>query len=259
LGRGIEFLQYSDAALPVLLLRIRQEARAVKMRLFLFDIDGTLVWAHGAGRMALTRAMVAVYGTSPAYEDYDTRGKTDPRIVYDVMHAAGVSDDVIYTRLPSCFEAYVRHLDALIDNGHPVQAMPGIPELVGALSTRTDSLVGLLTGNIEAGARAKLRPTGLLPHFRIGAYGSDDADRRRLPEIARERAQALTGHEISYDQILVIGDTPLDVDCARACGAQAIAVATGQHTYDDLACCSPDHLFTDFSDVDAALSILTQS
>ena len=227
------------------------------MRLFLFDIDGTLVWAHGVGRIALTKAMLAVYGIPPVYEDYDTRGKTDPQIVYDVMHSAGVPDDVIYARLPSCFEAYVRHLESLIADGHPVQTMPGIPDLVRALSHREDSLVGLLTGNIESGARAKLRPTGLLPHFRLGAYGSDDADRRHLPCIARQRAQTLLGHEIPYEQIVVIGDTPLDVDCARACGARAVAVATGQHTYDELAACSPDLLFADFADIESALRTLT--
>lgn len=226
------------------------------MRLLLFDVDGTLVWAHGAGRIALTKAMAAVYGTPPPYEEYDARGKTDPRIVFDIMRAAGVPDDVICARLASCFEAYVRHLDLLIDNGHPVQAMPGIPELVRALSSRSDSVVGLLTGNIERGAHAKLRPTGLLPHFRVGAYGSDDADRRRLPAIARERARTLTGHDFPFGQIVIIGDTPLDVDCARACGARSVAVATGQHTYEELASCAPDVLFADFSDVDAALLAL---
>lgn len=230
----------------------------IPVRLFLFDIDGTLVWAHGVGRIALTRAMSAVYGTPPVYEEYDTRGKTDPTIVYDVMHAAGVPDEVIAARLPSCFEVYVRHLDALIEDGHPVQAMPGIPELVRALSARADSLVGLLTGNVEGGARAKLQPTGLLAHFRVGAFGSDDADRRRLPAIARERARDLTGHDFPYEQILIIGDTPLDVDCARACGARSVAVATGQHAYDELAGCSPDLLFRDFSDVNAALLTLTR-
>jgi phosphoglycolate phosphatase-like HAD superfamily hydrolase len=223
------------------------------MRLFLFDVDGTLIWAHGVGRTALAQAMTAVYGTPPAYEDYDTRGKTDPRIVFDVMHAAGVPDDVISARLPACFEAYVRYLHGLIDDGHPVQAMPGIPGLVRALSAREDALVGLLTGNIEPGARAKLRPTGLLPHFRVGAFGSDSADRRRLPAIARERAHALTGHDFAYRQISIIGDTPLDVDCAHACGARSVAVATGQHAYDELAGCAPDLLFADFSDVNAAL------
>lgn len=228
------------------------------IRVFLFDVDGTLIWAHGAGRKSLSKAMVAVYGVPPADENYDTRGKTDPRIVCDVMRLAGMPDEVIYARLQSCFEVYVRFLEELITDGHPVQAMPGIPELVRGLSARGDSVVGLLTGNIETGARAKLRPTGLLPFFSVGAYGSDDGDRRRLPAIARQRVRALTGLDIPYEHIVIIGDTPLDVDCARSCGARAVAVATGQHTYGELASCNPDFLFSDFSDVTSALQTLTE-
>ena len=228
------------------------------MRLFLFDVDGTLIFAHGVGRLALTKAMQEVYGATPRYEDYDARGKTDPQIVSAVMRGAGVPADVIAERLGSCFEIHARHLNALIDGGHPVRTMPGIPELVRALSGREDALVGLLTGNIEQGARAKLRPTGLAPYFRVGAYGSDDGDRRRLPAIARDRARVLTGQTIPFERIVIIGDTPLDVDCARACGARCVAVSTGQHSDEELAACSPDLLFPDFSNVESALRILSQ-
>jgi phosphoglycolate phosphatase-like HAD superfamily hydrolase len=124
------------------------------------------------------------------------------------------------------------------------------------LSARTDALVGLLTGNIEPGARVKLRPTGLWPLFRVGAYGSDDAERRRLPAIACERARALTGRDFPFERVTIIGDTPLDVDCARACGARAIAVATGFHSGAELAACEPDLLFGDFSDVERVLDAL---
>lgn len=227
------------------------------MRLYLFDIDGTLVTAHGAGRLSLTRALEATFGTAGPVEHYDFRGKTDPQIVIDLMTAAGVSEDVIHSRLGGCFDAYVRHLDALIEDGHPVDMMPGIAVVVRALSFRQDAFVGLLTGNIEAGARTKLRPTGLLPLFRVGAYGSDDADRRRLPAIARARARALMHREFPFPSITIIGDTPLDVDCAHACGARAVVVATGQHTVDELAACAPDLVFSDFSNVGAALLALT--
>ncbi len=131
-------------------------------------------------------------------------------------------------------------------------------EVVRALRLRKDALVGLLTGNIERGARAKLKPTGLLPFFRVGAFGSDDADRRRLPAIARARAHTLVGREFPCDRVIIIGDTPLDVDCARACGAVAVAVATGQHRLDELSACTPDLLFPDFSDADAVLHALTR-
>jgi phosphoglycolate phosphatase-like HAD superfamily hydrolase len=132
-----------------------------------------------------------------------------------------------------------------------------VADVVRALAVREDALVGLLTGNIEAGARVKLRPTGLWDCFRVGAFGSDDIDRRRLPAVACARAQRLTGRRFEFEQVTIIGDTPLDVDCARACGAVAVAVATGFHPPEDLQACAPDLFLTDFSDVPAALAALT--
>ena len=227
------------------------------MRLYLFDIDGTLIHAHGAGRVALGTALTEVYGTAGDVDGYDTRGKTDPLIVVEVMRGAGIPEEIIHARLPRFFTTYARHLDAVIDDGHPVRVLPGVADLVRALSERADALVGLLTGNTESGARAKLRPTGLLPYFRVGAYGSDDPVRRRLPAVARDRAQALTGRDFPFAATWVIGDTPLDIDCARACGAVAVAVASGQHPIEELAAHAPDLLFRDFSDVEAALVALT--
>ena len=227
------------------------------MRLYLFDIDGTLIHAHGAGRIALGKAFADVYGTAGAVDSYDTRGKTDPLIVVELMRGAGIPEAVIQARLPEFFATYARHLDAVIDNGHPVKVLLGVAELVRCLSGREDALVGLLTGNTESGARTKLRPTGLLPHFRVGAYGSDDPDRRRLPAVARDRAQALTGRAFAFGDIWVIGDTPLDIDCAHACGAVAVAVASGFHSVEDLQAHAPDLLFPDFSDVAGALQALT--
>jgi phosphoglycolate phosphatase-like HAD superfamily hydrolase len=136
--------------------------------------------------------------------------------------------------------------------------MPGVADLVRVLGEEAGSIVGLLTGNIEAGARVKLATTGLLPYFRVGAYGSDDPDRARLPAIAAARVERLTGRPVRFDEMVIIGDTPLDVECARACGATAVAVATGQHALEELAACGPDLLFPDFSDVAAALGALAR-
>lgn len=227
------------------------------MRLFLFDVDGTLVMARGAGRAALQQALIETYGIAGDIDAYDFRGKTDPRIVFDLMRGAGMADDVIEAGMAACFDAYVRQLERQIGDGSRVTVLPGIADVVRALSTRDDALVGLLTGNIEAGARVKLRPTGLFPLFRVGAYGSDSMDRRRLPAVACERARALAGREFPFERVTIIGDTPLDVDCARACGAQAVAVATGYHAHAELAACAPDLLFADFSDVAGALAALT--
>ena len=227
------------------------------MRLYLFDIDGTLVSARGAGRIALTNALLETFGTAGDVETYDFRGKTDPRIVLDLMQAAGVPERDIRIRLDTCFDAYVRELEALVGDGERVQLMPGIADVVRALAARDDALVGLLTGNIEPGARVKLRSTGLWPLFRVGAFGSDHVDRRQLPAIACARARTGLGHDIPFERVVIIGDTPLDVDCARACGAFAVAVATGHHAPDELSACAPDLLFTDFADVTAAVGALT--
>jgi phosphoglycolate phosphatase-like HAD superfamily hydrolase len=227
------------------------------VRLYLFDVDGTLLTARGAGRAALGRALLRTYGTTGPIQDYDFRGKTDQRIVWDLMRGAGLSGARIAAGVDASFEAYVAELEALIGDGARVSIMPGVRELVRTLAARDDAVVGLLTGNIEPGARVKLRPTGLLDHFCVGAFGSDDMDRRRLPAIACERAHRLTGRRFAFEEVTIIGDTPLDVDCARACGAVAVAVATGFHPVEELKACAPDLVFLDFSDVAATLAALT--
>ena len=229
------------------------------MRLFLFDVDGTLVRARGMGRAAMAVALEKVYGTRGTIDHYDFRGRTDTGALYQILRDAGLDARTIAAGLTSCFARYVEELTAAVGDGSRIEIMPGVVELVRALARRDDALVGLLTGNIEPGARVKLVPTGLWPLFRVGAYGSDDADRRALPAIACRRARDVSGIEFPFEQVTIIGDTPLDVDCARACGAVAIAVATGQHAVTELAACEPDALFTDFSDVAATLSMLCPS
>ena len=179
--------------------------------------------------------------------------------MFDLLTSAGFGQAAITASLPAFFDAYVAELEAAVGDGTRVQLMPGVSHVVRQLGQRQDAVVGLLTGNIERGAQVKLRPTGLLPYFRVGAYGSDDRDRRRLPAVACGRAAALVGREFPFTHVTIIGDTPLDVDCARACGARAVGVATGQHPPDELAACAPDLLFADFADVDAVLAALTRS
>ena len=207
---------------------------------------------RGAGRAAFARALEEMYGTAGTIERYDFRGKTDPHIVDDLMTEAGLDVEQIRARVEACFRAYARELTRIIGDGARVQSCP---------AWRTWCAARRATGRggraahrqRRAGARIKLAPTGLWPFFRVGAYGSDDADRRRLPAIARQRARAL-GHEFPFDRVTIIGDTPLDIDCARACGAVAVAVATGLYPVDELAACRPDLLFNDFADVERVVA-----
>jgi phosphoglycolate phosphatase-like HAD superfamily hydrolase len=226
------------------------------VKLVLFDVDGTLLTASGAGRRALDRALRDVYGTAGPIDAYDFRGGTDPQIVWDLMRLAGLEDTAIGAGEPALYRRYATLLEAEVGDGRAVSVYPGIRELVETLGARADAVVGLLTGNIEAGARIKLRPTGLLPYFRLGAYGSDHGDRTRLPTVAAGRAEALVGRAFGGVDTVVIGDTPRDIGCARAFGARAIAVATGWHSVDDLAVHRPDHVFVDFSDRERALAAI---
>ncbi|HVQ78000.1 MAG TPA: HAD hydrolase-like protein [Candidatus Binatia bacterium] len=228
------------------------------MRLLLFDIDGTLVTTAGAGRRALARALRDVFGTAGALDTYDLAGRTDQRIVLDVLQTAGLEPAAVQGRMDDCFEAYARALAAEIGDGRHVSTLPGIATLVQHLDRRSDVVLGLLTGNIEEGARIKLMPTGLWPYFPTGAFGSDHADRRRLPSLAARRAHALTGHAFAPADVLVIGDTPWDVDCAHHFGARAVAVATGRYPRAELAACGANLVFDSFAEVDRALAALLE-
>jgi phosphoglycolate phosphatase-like HAD superfamily hydrolase len=226
------------------------------VKLVLFDIDGTLLTASGAGRRALDQAMRDVYGTAGPIDAYDFRGGTDPQIIRDLLSRAGLDEPAIAAGEAAVYRRYEMLLETEIGDGRGVTVYPGVRELVETLAARDDVVVGLLTGNIEAGARIKLRPTGLWPRFRLGAYGSDHADRTRLPQVAAGRAQRLVGRAVQGADTVIIGDTPRDIGCARAFGATAIAVATGWHSLEDLAAHGPDHVFVDFSDQGPALAAM---
>lgn len=226
------------------------------MRLVLFDIDGTLLSASGAGRRAIHRALVEVYGTAGPIDAYDFHGKTDPQIVRDLLTAAGLSPADVAEREPAFFAHYLDCLEGEIGDGERVRLYPGVAALVESLAGSEGCVVGLLTGNVEGGARIKLRSTGLWPRFRLGAYGSDHADRTRLPEVAARRAERLVGRVFRGPDVVVVGDTPLDVGCGRAYGARCIAVATGRHSVDDLTACAADHVFADLAETERVLAAI---
>jgi len=217
-------------------------------RLVLFDIDCTLIDAHGAGGRAILRAISDVYGVEGDLGDYSFHGRTDPGIIADLAELwGGAPAAVAHGLVDDCIARYVELLRDEIARAS-VETLPGIKELVTALAADRRALVGLLTGNVVEGARLKLEPTGLFPLFKVGAYGSDSALRADLPAVAVARAEALDGRRYAGKDIVIIGDTPADVECGASLGVTAVAVATGRHTVDELAAHAPDHLFADFSD-----------
>jgi phosphoglycolate phosphatase len=224
------------------------------MKVVLWDIDGTLVWTQGAGRRAMERALLDVFGTSgPAGHRYD--GKTDMQIVREAMRSEGFEDGLIDARMEAVCSLYLRELERELGvPDHGAKLLPGVADVLDALDARDDVLLGLLTGNLVAGAGHKLRAVGVSPaRFAVGAYGSDHEHRPELPAIAQARASALLGRPVPGESCIIIGDTPSDVACGRGIGARAIAVATGYYDVHALAACAPEAVFADLTDTDAVV------
>jgi phosphoglycolate phosphatase len=225
------------------------------VKLVLFDIDGTLVWTDGAGRRAIHHALTEVFGaTGPA--DYRFDGKTDPQIVRDLMRFVGHEDGHIEERMQAVFDLYVERLRAELGApGYRPRVMPGVFELLDTLESRRDVILGLLTGNLADGARAKLESVGIDPRrFRVGAFGSDHEDRPSLPNVARRRLHEELGIDVGGSDCVIIGDTPADVTCGRAVGARAIGVATGRYSTDELLRHGAAAVFADLSDTAAVIA-----
>jgi phosphoglycolate phosphatase len=223
-------------------------------RLVLFDIDGTLLLSDGAGRRAISRALIEIFGDAgPADHRFD--GKTDPQIVRELMRVVGHEDPHIDERMEALFARYVVCLrEELRDPTHRAYALPGVPQLLHALAQRDDVTLGLLTGNLVEGARAKLQAVGIDPDlFLVGAYGTDHELRPRLPEIAQRRAREQLGLDVPGAQIVIIGDTPADVECGRGIGARAIGVATGHYSTDELTAHGAVAAFESLVDTDAVI------
>jgi phosphoglycolate phosphatase len=225
-------------------------------KLVLFDIDGTLVLTGGAGLRAMNRAGETVLGVAAILDGIPVAGRTDWIILHDAMAKIGRRlDEGLFSRLR---DEYVRNLrDEILEQGQGTKAvMPGIAALLDALQPRRDLFLGLLTGNFQEGARIKLEHFDLWRYFPCGAFGDDAADRNALVPFAVERAQACGFGDIAYEDVVVIGDTPHDVACARAVGAVPIAVATGTYTVSQLRDTGAEHVFEDLRDTSSVIRIL---
>jgi phosphoglycolate phosphatase-like HAD superfamily hydrolase len=218
------------------------------MKLVLFDIDGTLLSTGLAGADAMTWAFADIYNIVDGFAAIEMSGKTDPAILREALvhHRLDSSEQTLQTFQ----ERYIPYLRRTLQQPErPRRLMPGIPALLDVLATRSDLILGLLTGNFAMGAQLKLESFGIWHYFRLGAYGSDNIDRNALVPIAQQRTRELLGHDIPPQHTFVIGDTPRDIACARAHGAWAVAVATGSYRMEDLQQHQPDYCFADLSDV----------
>jgi phosphoglycolate phosphatase-like HAD superfamily hydrolase len=203
--------------------------------LLLFDIDGTLLRTRGAGRQALDEAFAEVAGWDNATEGVHIAGSTDAAIVRDVAARFGCPDTALPFELEELRQVYFEYLGRFLAEPGRVEPCPGVHPFLEAVEGRAH--VALLTGNWRFGARRKLAAIGLEDRFAFGAFGDDATDRNCLVPVARARADAAG---LAYRRVVVLGDTPSDVACARAGGAVAVVVETGFSTPTELARSRPD-------------------
>ncbi len=222
-------------------------------KFILFDIDHTLIDSGGAGALALNLAFHDMTEISNGFEGIGFAGKTDLGIIRDALKKNGLQIQDGW--LGRFLDRYLSHLRAATERsiGH---IKPGIRDLVERLAACQEFHLGLLTGNIEEGARTKLEPFALNSFFPIGAFGNDSENRNDLLPLAVQRLAANSSVSVTYDDCVVIGDTPLDVNCAKIHGARSIAVATGPYPLEELQSTDTDLALNDLSETSKIISWL---
>jgi phosphoglycolate phosphatase len=220
------------------------------MNLLLFDIDGTLLTTDGAGRLAMRQAAMDRFGVEEDLRQITIAGNTDGRIIRAVLekHSIPVTSENI--RLYQ--EGYLARLEENLLRT-PGIVLPGVIDLLDAIET-VEYARGLLTGNLERGARLKLGTHSLSERFEFGAFADDSSDRNELGTFAQSRAEALFRLSFDKQQVFVIGDTPRDIACGKSIGARTMAVATGEYSFEQLGFHGPDFLFEDFTSTGEVLA-----
>jgi len=235
--------------------------QSASLRIILWDIDGTLVRSHRPGEF--TKYMIPtlehVFGTAGRLGEFTVSGMTDMQIALEALSEHGHTHETIRLRLEDWREIFMREMERVTTEHAPFfYALHGAHVALAAVRDDSRYLSSLLTGNIHSAAHLKLRLVGLEKFFTLpGAFGEDSHDRRDLPAIAHHRLEASLGFTLDPAQLIIIGDTPNDIACARHHGCRAVAVATGRsHTADQLRAHNPDALLPDLRDTNLLLRTL---
>jgi len=228
------------------------------MRIVLFDIDGTLITTAGGARGAFARALSEAAGRPIGTDGYAFSGKTDPQIARDILAANGLQGRKLEAAVSEVVRLYLRYFAEALPALPNARVLPGVRALLKALGAHPQARVALLTGNVEEGGRLKLGHFDLVRYFdfSLSCFGSDDADRYRLPALALERARRALGEQIEGRDLVLVGDSEHDVLCGRSVGTRSVAVSTGWTRPETLRSLGPDALLHDLSDTARALDAI---
>lgn len=226
--------------------------------LALFDVDGTLIRAgdpeHGT---AFLLAAAEVHAVDVTLDGIPLGGRLDRHITADALTVAGVTTAGIVEREAELMDAMGRHYRSLVPaDARRSWVLPGVAQLLAGCAGHGVA-AAVVTGGASTLVPHKLAAAGLLHHLPVLACGDEANDRAALIRLARARACAHWGQEFAPSSTIVVGDTPLDVEAARAAGVKVLAVATGRWSVDELAGCAPDFVLPDLADTDEVLAILT--
>lgn len=216
------------------------------MKLFLFDLDGTLVNTGGAGLKALEQTFQTVYGIYDALKDFSCSGKTDPAI-FRQLARTHIDKELSSPELEYLQHTYLRYLSINIRYSKNYRVLPGVERFFELLMLRGDILLGLGTGNLESGARIKLTRSNLSPYLPFGGFGSDAEERPEILKVGHRRAEARCGRKIPEKSVFIFGDTRLDIEAAKMAGYQSVAVGTGEFSHEDLKASGPDYFLPDLT------------
>jgi phosphoglycolate phosphatase-like HAD superfamily hydrolase len=224
------------------------------VKLLLFDIDGTLIRSAGAGRDSMEKSFKKIYGIDDGFQNIHMMGRTDPSILKEALgnHDLEWREDEVTRFRDTYFQILEKEIE-IPKEGKRI--CKGISELLAELQDRQGFVLGLLTGNWRTSGFIKLRHFGLDGYFSIGVFGDDSDQRDELVPIMMERFEKRRGFRPATKNVFVIGDTPMDVQCAKPHGVRTVAVATGFHTVDQLAPERPDYVFEDFGDTEKVVKI----
>lgn len=221
--------------------------KPVKTRLVLFDIDGTLIRTGGAGIKAFARTAAEVFDCPGGTSSMRFHGRTDVSLVREFLIQNAIPDN--HRNVGRFLDAYLVFLDEEL-RYHRGKVCPGVMRLLDDLAqSEGGPLVALLTGNIRGGAGLKLGSHGLKDRFEFGAYGDDHENRNELARIAVDRGSERLGRHLCGSEVVIIGDTLADIECARSVGAYCVAVATGGNTLAELLEHSPALAVEDLTEV----------